>query len=585
MKLNYSIFFVLFYLLSFYNVSAQNNIEQQKDSLSKVITKTEGEEKLKAYQRLTSYYYKPSQIDTVLALYDEMYAEAELQENLTYQGLAKLNTLVYLLNCGIYDEVVKLAPECLKLLAEKENWRYYYQAYQTLFKVYLYKGELETALNMATQIYEEANKQHNDEGVAIALYCMSDVYSKQLRYEESEVAIRQCIELLKDNEPLVHISASAYNRLCQSLLRQENFTELLQATREFEKVNQRYEVFAKAPVPSTWANLWMIYMQTYMKTGEYDEAEIYADKIDSIMNNTGSKIIVYKAKAQIYNSRGQYKEALQWADMALELIPVGDASSVNSIRGIKMMILSEMGDAKELYRLAQEAATVHDSLRNLEFSAKVDELRTQYELDKHIVEKEQARIEKERNRNYFLFALGGCILLIVLLIIWIHYSRLVTKKNRVLVSQIKALQVEQEQRDNEVLNKTTFESEEHKLEDDFCPESRKDKLCIAIRDMLLKDKIYREPTINRDYMLERLAISRWAFDDAVQHCFEMSFPEYINYLRMKDALALLEQSDLSIEIIAEKVGYGSVRTFQRQFQNKYNMSPKEYRKLTKGNGD
>jgi transcriptional regulator GlxA family with amidase domain len=61
----------------------------------------------------------------------------------------------------------------------------------------------------------------------------------------------------------------------------------------------------------------------------------------------------------------------------------------------------------------------------------------------------------------------------------------------------------------------------------------------------------------------------------------MSFSEYINTLRLKDAVILLQQSDLSIESISEETGFGTVRTFQRQFQTRYGMSPKDYRNSTK----
>jgi AraC-like DNA-binding protein len=45
---------------------------------------------------------------------------------------------------------------------------------------------------------------------------------------------------------------------------------------------------------------------------------------------------------------------------------------------------------------------------------------------------------------------------------------------------------------------------------------------------------------------------------------------------------MLEGSDVSIAEISEKVGFGTPRTFQRQFTAKYNISPKDYRALAKG---
>jgi AraC-like DNA-binding protein len=156
-----------------------------------------------------------------------------------------------------------------------------------------------------------------------------------------------------------------------------------------------------------------------------------------------------------------------------------------------------------------------------------------------------------------------------------YYSRKIGGKNRALAQQIRELTAQQELRNAELLNKTSF------IDEDFCPESRKDKLCIAIRDLILHDKIYRSPAISRDYVIERLGTNRELFVEAFMYCFGMSFSEYINSLRLRDAITLLEQSDLSIDAISEKTGFGTVRTFQRQFQAKYHISPKEYRNSAK----
>ncbi len=116
---------------------------------------------------------------------------------------------------------------------------------------------------------------------------------------------------------------------------------------------------------------------------------------------------------------------------------------------------------------------------------------------------------------------------------------------------------------------------------ELCPESRRDKLCLALRDLLLKDKIYREATLSRDGLVERLGINRFDLEDAFLFCFGMPYSEQINLLRLNDAIVMLEESDLSMAEISEKASFGTVRTFQMQFRKKYNMSPRDYRKLAK----
>lgn len=57
-----------------------------------------------------------------------------------------------------------------------------------------------------------------------------------------------------------------------------------------------------------------------------------------------------------------------------------------------------------------------------------------------------------------------------------------------------------------------------------------------------------------------------------------SLHNYILDLRINQAEWLLKNEDITIAEVAEKSGFASVKTFHRQFQQKYNMSPGAYRK-------
>ncbi|MBP3633909.1 MAG: AraC family transcriptional regulator [Oscillospiraceae bacterium] len=67
----------------------------------------------------------------------------------------------------------------------------------------------------------------------------------------------------------------------------------------------------------------------------------------------------------------------------------------------------------------------------------------------------------------------------------------------------------------------------------------------------------------------------------ISHTFneklKISFPDYINSLRLDEAVRLLEHSDLSMEQIAEEAGFPTTRTFHRAFRKKYNISPSKYK--------
>ena len=93
-----------------------------------------------------------------------------------------------------------------------------------------------------------------------------------------------------------------------------------------------------------------------------------------------------------------------------------------------------------------------------------------------------------------------------------------------------------------------------------------------------------DPDLTRDEMIKRLGTSKDLFIEAFQYGFQTSFTDCIDSLRMKDAVTLLAQSDLPIAAIADSTGFGTVRTFQRQFRIQYNMTPKNYRNSVKKDG-
>jgi AraC-like DNA-binding protein len=277
-------------------------------------------------------------------------------------------------------------------------------------------------------------------------------------------------------------------------------------------------------------------------------------------------------RSSIAESRKEWDKAIEYVSRALEIDP-----NHLPLRLAKVRILAGSENASLTWAETESYLAFADSMRTASFNAQLDELRTQYDVDRHVA-------EKERNRLYFLFALGGCMLLAVALGIWIYFSRKIAGKNRALTEQIRELTAQQEARDNELLGKTSFVAPEATTNSDsdiLCPESRKDKLCREIRDFILLDKAYRNPNINRDYVIDHLGTNRELFVEAFMACFGVSFTEYINSLRLKDAVTLLEQSDLSIEDISIKTGFGTIRTFQRQFQSKFHITPKEFRSAAK----
>ena len=181
--------------------------------------------------------------------------------------------------------------------------------------------------------------------------------------------------------------------------------------------------------PEARGNLYVALMNTYIDTKDYDKAGEYLSKLESIVNNNISKYELARAKALIFQSQGDYRKALAVIDSATAGIDESDFS-LNDTRKIKMEILARMGRVDEALALLDQFIATNDTIKNVEVNARFDELRTQYEVEKHIA-------GKERNFHYLLFALAICLVLALLLAGAFYYNRTIALKNRKLYERIK----------------------------------------------------------------------------------------------------------------------------------------------------
>jgi len=114
-------------------------------------------------------------------------------------------------------------------------------------------------------------------------------------------------------------------------------------------------------------------------------------------------------------------------------------------------------------------------------------------------------------------------------------------------------------------------------------DSQQQKLVDSLRDCLLENAIFTQPDVNADTLAATLATNRTYLFKAVKNVTGSSLQEYINDMRIDEARRMLENNpELTIENIAEDCGFIQLRTFYRNFKERYQMSPAQYRKIAKG---
>lgn len=521
----------------------------QIDSLRTVITSSQGEEKLSASYRLSTIYYpevrRGNVIDTLFAIYDDMEAEAIRTGSIYYQSLVRVSRMGALSNKRLYDELIAQAPACIDFLLANHSWMPYYRTMALLADAHTRKGNTAQALHELETALDHANRRNDAAGKGTVLFAISKLYANQKRHADAETCLKECIELLKDSTNYWGLQADAYHQLTLNYIALKRYDDALQTATKYEKANRLYDERTQTANPGTWVNLWLSYIDLYRQTERYDLAETYIHKIDSATQNS---ITLYEERAHIYLGKKEYRKALEMIDREIAFRP-GRLQP----KGVKMMTLIEMGDAPNAQILFGEIIAHLDSIRNAQYNARLDEVRTRYEVDKHIA-------EKQRNRNYFLFALTACALLLVLLGGAFYYNRIIAQKNRNLYLKIKERDRQQEEP----------------------PGSKTQRdLVNRLHEYLLHDDNLTQTDIDRNDLITALGTNKNLLTEAVKCVTGKTLMEYIRFMQLEEARRMMDRHpELTIETIAQETGFAARNTFYSLFRKNYGITPSEYRTLS-----
>lgn len=108
-------------------------------------------------------------------------------------------------------------------------------------------------------------------------------------------------------------------------------------------------------------------------------------------------------------------------------------------------------------------------------------------------------------------------------------------------------------------------------------ESLSKELKEALQDLFHNQKLYRRNDISFDMVAEKLNTTRHNASQLINEHFEMSFHEFVNTFRIKEAKELLEkQNELNIIDIAYEVGYNNKVSFNKAFKKDTDLTPSQY---------
>ena len=152
-----------------------------------------------------------------------------------------------------------------------------------------------------------------------------------------------------------------------------------------------------------------------------------------------------------------------------------------------------------------------------------------------------------------------------------HQRLVINEKNRALVRMINGTPFVAPVDEIEGAEDTDEVSDSEESEDTSA-------LFETIDTTIRTEHLYANVSLQRQDVCTRFCITRHTLNNLLaQHVGSSSFPQYINNIRMEEALPLLRDSaSMTIAAIATAVGF-TPANFREQFKRQYGVTPQEYR--------
>ncbi len=129
------------------------------------------------------------------------------------------------------------------------------------------------------------------------------------------------------------------------------------------------------------------------------------------------------------------------------------------------------------------------------------------------------------------------------------------------------------------------DSKQEKYKTTRVSDEQMEQLFTKVSTLIIKEKRFKDPELTLKSLSETLKVSTQVLSMVINQKSQKNFNAFINYHRIEDAIALLNDPDNqnhTISAIAYEAGFNSISSFNSAFKKHTNKTPQAYRQhLTK----
>ncbi len=269
---------------------------------------------------------------------------------------------------------------------------------------------------------------------------------------------------------------------------------------------------------------------------------------------------------------GMYDEAMATCD---EIVYRMGNDTVNDNYAVilrdRAIVARAKGHLVEAYNLMNRHANLAKVLSDSLHASEAHDYAARY----HTKEQELKIQEAETASRIKSIIIGVIILLLIIAgVVSFYYRRqrqIISEKNRALVRMINGTPLVAPADETEGTEEPDEVSESEEPETNSA-------LFDTINTAIHIEQLYANASLQRQDICTRFCITRHTLNSLLaQYAGSSSFPQYINNIRMEEALPLLRDNpSMTIAAIAAAVGF-TPANFREQFKRQYGVTPQEYR--------
>ena len=308
----------------------------------------------------------------------------------------------------------------------------------------------------------------------------------------------------------------------------------------------------------------------YAMTGDAIHAREYLARFDQ--SGYGHSFSARRMIIPTQMALGMYDEAMVTCD---EMVYRMGNDTVNDDYAVilrdRAIVARAKGRLAEAYNLMNRHANLAKELSDSLHTGEAHNYAARY----HAKEQELKIQEAETASRIKSIIIGVIILLLIIAgVVSFYYRRqrqIISEKNRALVRMINGTPLVAPADETEGTEEPDEVSESEEPETNSA-------LFDTINTAIHIEQLYANASLQRQDICTRFCITRHTLNSLLaQYAGSSSFPQYINNIRMEEALPLLRDNpSMTIAAIAAAVGF-TPANFREQFKRQYGVTPQEYR--------